>query len=514
MSALETTRESPEFSQLRGHLLDRHWRLNNLYRIRDENGAEVPYRMNPAQAEFDRDCWFRNAIPKARRLGFSTHIGICMLDRMLFNPNTLCGIIDLTLDDAEKKMRTMQFAYRNLPTAIRYAMPLAKPTNQSEMTLANGSAVSVGTSHRGGNLHWLHVSEYGKISVQSPDLAREIRNGAFPSVPQGFRIDCESTAHGTSGEFADMCGKARKSRDEGRKLTALDFRLHFAGWWMKPEYRLEPTATVITPELLEYFAGVEAAIARALDPRQRSWYAFQLGTYGPDDMREEYPSTVDELFFNSMKGAYFRDEISTARREGRIGQPLPHDPTRVVNTFWDIGEDGTAIWFHQTDGYRHRFIDYWELIGSGNLQAAARVLDEKRDKRGFRYGKHLGPHDLNNRDWAHHSNTRKQTALDLGILFTVVPKVQYKDDSIAAARRMLGMSAFDAVHCKVGVEHIENYRRQWNKTLGVFMADPVHNEDSHGADALQQGAMGFMPERESTRHRRRDRPEGVTQWGA
>jgi hypothetical protein len=30
---------------------------------------------------------------------------------------------------------------------------------------------------------------------------------------------------------------------------------------------------------------------------------------------------------------------------------LPYDPSRLVNTFWDIGmDDENCIWFHQTDG--------------------------------------------------------------------------------------------------------------------------------------------------------------------
>ena len=47
------------------------------------------------------------------------------------------------------------------------------------------------------------------------------------------------------------------------------------------------------------------------------------------------------------------------RQHKRIGGPVPFDPYRPVNTFWDIGmDDETAIWFHQTDGVRERLIDF------------------------------------------------------------------------------------------------------------------------------------------------------------
>jgi hypothetical protein len=52
--------------------------------------------------------------------------------------------------------------------------------------------------------------------------------------------------------------------------------------------------------------------------------------------------------------------MSRARQDKQIGQPVPFDRYRPVNTFWDIGmddetSDETTIWFHQTDGVRHRF---------------------------------------------------------------------------------------------------------------------------------------------------------------
>jgi hypothetical protein len=51
--------------------------------------------------------------------------------------------------------------------------------------------------------------------------------------------------------------------------------------------------------------------------------------------------------------------MSRARQHKSIGGPVPFDPYRPVNTFWDIGmDDETAIWFHQTDGVRERLIDF------------------------------------------------------------------------------------------------------------------------------------------------------------
>jgi hypothetical protein len=81
--------------------------------------------------------------------------------------------------------------------------------------------------------------------------------------------------------------------------------------------------------------------------------------HGPDDMKSEYPSCIEECFHNSLQGSYFKTELTKARMDKRIGLPMPYDPSRPVNTFWDIGmDDENCIWFHQTDGVRHRMIDF------------------------------------------------------------------------------------------------------------------------------------------------------------
>ena len=79
-----------------------------------------------------------------------------------------------------------------------------------------------------------------------------------------------------------------------------------------------------------------------------------------------------------------------------------------------------AIWFHQTDGTRHRIIDYYENVGEGIQRYATKVHEIGR-RRGFTFGKHYGPHDIGHRSWANDARTRKDIASDLGIEFEVVP---------------------------------------------------------------------------------------------
>lgn len=514
-SDLTKSKSSPEYKRLKTLLSDQEWRLDNLYWIKDQNGNAIRFVRNPAQRAYYAQRHFRDLITKARQLGYSTLIEMLMLDTCVFVKNTRAGIIDNKLPDAEKKLEIIKFAYHRLPLQLRQAVTLLKE-NSEALTFSNGSTIEIGTSARGGTFQFLHISEYGKTSVDSPDVAREIKVGAIPAVHARNVLAIESTAHGTAGEFHDMVQRAAAQQKEARPLTDLDFKLHFFGWWVKPEYRVPNHLVQITEELRRYFAELAPVLLAKgvrLDADQQAWYAQQYADLGPDDCRQEYPSTFLECFYNSLAGAYFKAELSKARAEGRIGQIVPHDPTRRVNTFWDIGEDGTAIIFHQTDGLRHRFIDYYEEEG-GSLQSAAGVIEDKRITRKFVYDKHYGPHDLANKDWGHNAQSRKDVALGLGIKFDVVPRVLVKADSIEAARRMLTLSWFDVTHCTLLVERLDNYRKKWNKSLGQFSAEPEHKKPSHPADALQQGAMGLAPDRIPRESRHRPAERKTSSWGA
>lgn len=498
---VEDIRRLPEYQALKKKLGDREWRLDNLYFIRDEEGDKLKFVRNEAQRAFFGEMTLRNLLPKARKLGFSTFIGILICDTCVFRSGTVAGIVDRTLDDATDKLAIIRYAYENMPRAIREENPLVANTTEF-LKWRNGSSVSVGTSYRGGTPSLLHISEYGKISVDKPDVAREIRNGAIKAVPATGCIWIESTAHGTQGEFRDYVHRAQAH--VGPK-TVLDYNLQFFGWWIKKEYRLPHNLVVVQASTKKYLDEVEKKIGRRIDANQRAWYQKTLEELGPDDIKEEFPSTVDELFFVSLEGAFWREEIGRARRDERIGLKVPFDPSRPVNTFWDIGEDTTAIWFHQTDGVRHRLIDYYEEEG-GSLQKCAGVLEDKRRDRGFVYSKHYGPHDLDQRVWSQDAKTRKATAIGFGIEFTVVDRIEVKADSIEAGRRMINMSWFDDEHCRLGVSRLENYSKKWNKAMGQWDSDPKHDINSHAADSWQQGAMGLQPERVSRGDRRgRDR---------
>lgn len=469
------------------------WRIDNLYWIQDEQGKELRFVRNEAQRRWWNERWYLNVILKARQLGFSTEIALEILDECLFIPNFTAGIIDYSVDDAKKKLDKIKFAYARLRSDLRSKVTLIK-SNTENLEFSNGSRIEVGTSHRGGTLQHLHVSEYGKISATRPDKAKEIKTGGFGTVHVRQRIDVESTAEGIGGEFHDMVGRADALKKENRPLSELDFKLHFFAWWQHPGYRLDPKTVRIPVELEDYFADLVNVRGIKIDDAQRAWYSAKRYQIGPDNMLREYPSFPEEAFKSSIEGAYFKRQMSQARIDGRIGR-VPHDDTRVVNTFWDIGNDATVIWFHQTDGVRHRLIDYYENSDE-SIAHYVHELADRKEKVGYHYGKHYGPHDLIVTDWGGSGKTRFKMAEELGLKFTVIPRVDDKDDAIDAARRMLNMCWFDEKYCARGIECLDNYRKKWNEQLATWSREPLHNWASHGADSFMSGAMGYRPEKD------------------
>ena len=479
---------------------DREWRLDHLYYVQDEQGTKTLYQRRRAQRAYCENQWVLDIIAKARQLGFSTEIAIELTDFCLFNRDKSTGIIDFKLEDAKKKLAKIRYAYVNLPDWLRDEIPLLKD-NEDELKWANGSSCVVGVTHRGGTLQFLHISEFGKTAAEKPEVAMEIVTGALNTVAPGQIIKVESTSHGTNGLFYDMVERAKKKLAEGSPLTVMDYKLHFYGWMYRDDYRVQRSHVVITHEVQTYFAELKKKYGIEVDGDQMAWYQQKVTLLGWDKMKEEFPSHIDECFFNSLEGSFFKKELSRARMDKRIGYPVPFDSTRRVHTCWDKGmnekSDRNCIWWFQHDGVRFRWIDYYEN-GGENIAHYAGIVEEKRLARGFIYGTHYGPHDLKQRVWGTTSpspKTMEEIAKEVGIKFQIVDRVDDKEVSIEAARRAINVSYFCSEYTDRGVSGLDSYQKTWNKILAQWTNVPLHNWASNPADALQCGAMGVIPDK-------------------
>jgi hypothetical protein len=193
----------------------------------------------------------------------------------------------------------------------------------------------------------------------------------------------------------------------------------------------------------------------------------------------------------AIKGAFYAKQLAQARLDGRITR-VPHDPQLRVDTDWDLGiADHMAIWFSQSlRSGEVRLIDYYEASGEG-LPHYIQVLQERARERGYTYGEHWAPPDINVREMGT-GKTRKATAASLGLNFRVTPGIGLSD-GIDATRLFLARCWFDAERCAPGLEALTQYRKKWNERLKQFEGTPEHDWASHGADAFRYLAVRYKP---------------------
>lgn len=217
-----------------------------------------------------------------------------------------------------------------------------------------------------------------------------------------------------------------------------------------------------------------------------------------EEIQEERDAGMDEgliqqefycSFSASTPGAYFAKEMSAADEQGRIcGVPI--ETGIPVDTYWDLGiDDSTSIWFVQVTGREIRIVNHYENAGEG-LSHYARILKEFADTHNIVYGCHVLPHDGKNRQLQTGKSTR-DFLYDLGIKCDIAPRPRVKEDAIEAARQMIPRCWFDSKRCAQGIESLRQYRKEWDEINQVYKPRPLHDKNSHAADAFQTLALGF-----------------------
>ena len=480
---------------------DPMWRIcsGQIYKIMvkapdGEDNSVVPFVPNKAQRRLMSRLWHRNIIIKARQLGFTTLVAILWLDHALFNADQRCVIVAQDKDTAIEIFRDkVKLAYERLP-AFMLAMFPVKSDNTREIHFGhNNSAVRVSTSARGGTPHRLHISEYGKICAKYPEKAKEVMTGSLPAVPLDGICIIESTAEGAEGDFYDKTKRAIAQAQAGTKVTQKDFRLHFYAWWQEPGYRLDADV-VMTDKDREYFDIVEAQTGTILTREQRNWYvATRDSEFGgdPEKMWQEYPSTILEPFQVSTEGTYYAVQLAAMRKEGRLCR-VPHVVGVPVNTFWDIGNsDGTAVWFHQRIGFEDRFINFIEGWGESYS-----YYIKQMQAMGYVWGTHYLPHDAAHKRQQGHkvaSPEDELRGLGIGGDWTIVPVVDEVIHGIQKTRDCFGSYFFDEEKCALGIAHLGNYKKTWDKARGAWKIHTPSKIDGHSeaADAIRQHAQGY-----------------------
>lgn len=179
----------------------------------------------------------------------------------------------------------------------------------------------------------------------------------------------------------------------------------------------------------------------------------------------------------AVEGAIFATELQAAQATGRICD-VSYDPTKPVNTVWDLGlSDSTAIWFVQMDGREYRLVDFYQASG----QKIAHYIKVLRDKP-YAYDKTWVPHDAANEVQSADSSILKQIRSH-NLRAQVVPKLS-KRQRIEAGRAIFPRCWFDKTRCADGLQSLRHFRYDLKQDGQSLSKEPVHNWASHASDAF------------------------------
>ena len=309
-------------------LVDREWRLDNLYKVINEAGEIVQFKLRPAQKKLLREMHYKNIILKARQLGFTTFICIFLLDYALFNRNKQIGIIGPTQNDTSVIFRKIKVAWESFPDPIKKFLGLSTlGDSKVEYEFTNGSIMRIATSLRSGTYQAVLITEFGKICSRFPDKAEEIITGTLPAVPANGLIFIESTAEGEDGPYYDMVQDAMEAKKMQRVLTTKEYKFFFFPWYDNPADVVAGDVP-ISSEVNEYLNKVERITMKTLTKEQRNWYYLE-GKIQKFKMKQEHPSTPDEAFLTSGN-KLFEGQMIDTHRELYVADPIAIEGDFVI----------------------------------------------------------------------------------------------------------------------------------------------------------------------------------------
>lgn len=229
-----------------------------------------------------------------------------------------------------------------------------------------------------------------------------------------------------------------------------------------------------------------SAIVRKVNWRDNPWFPKvlleELETLKNRD-EDAYLNVWEGHCRITLHGAIYAAELRQATLDKRITR-VPYDESQPVYTAWDLGyADCTSIWFIQKVGFEYHLIDFYQ----NRLQKLAHYLKVLQD-RGYVYGAHYLPHDADNEGLG--ADSIAKTMKGMGHKTVVVPRVQEKSLGLKAAREIFARCWFDEQKCSDGLQALRHYKYDVDEH-GQWSKHPLHDENSHAADAFEQFARSI-----------------------
>lgn len=206
--------------------------------------------------------------------------------------------------------------------------------------------------------------------------------------------------------------------------------------------------------------------------------------------------------YDSVDGQVYEHEIKAMEAEKRHCS-VAFDPVLDVYTFWDIGiSDNAVILFVQYCGKEIRIIDMIEDNNKG-LQEYIAILKKYETDKGYRYAKHLLPHDGAAREKFSGKSILEQFEAYYANV-ECLPRLTIADGLMATKKMFANLWIDNKIEL---LEHLRKYRREFNERLEQY-GDPIHNIHSHAADAVRYVSYFDAPTKKSVSIRPKPRFTG------
>ena len=317
----------------------------------------------------------------------------------------------------------------------------------------------------------------------------------------GGRISFTGLKHNTkeslkSHEGVDICWV-----EEADKVSASSWKI------LKPTIRKEGSQIWISynPELEEDTTHQEFvinppgnSIVVKVGWRDNPWFPavleeerLELKSRNIDEYLHVWEGNCREI----LDGAIYAEELRRAKEEEQITS-VPVDQSKPIDVFFDLGwAECTSIWFVQTVGKEIRVVDLYQNQ-LHKIQHYVQVIQNK----GYVYGVVYLPHDAASGQLS--GKNVEQTFRGLGFKVKIVERLKVAP-GIQAARTIFPSIWFDASRCADGLQALRKYRYDVDPDTGKFSKEPLHDENSHAADAFRYLAVGYQPPKKKpiTHHR-------------
>lgn len=347
-----------------GQIRDMHWRLNNLYIVKDiVTGRPRTFKMTEDHEKIYRDMYVdgetsRLIVIKSRQVFMTTYSILQMMDNCMHQRHVKCLVSNWSEDEAKLTVQEKaHYIARNTPWVDRAGPEL---TNHGVYFPRTESEILVSVTGRGQKSDNTLITEFAKTSSLYPDKAEEVMDGML-SGSEYARIIIESTGKGTTGIFPDMVRRAYEDWKAGNPLNRLKWKLRFIAWWNKALNRLPLDHSAVPPDIDAYLDAAELEIEQALDRDQRNWYANWLENSCNGDwrrMKQEYPTTLGEALAADLSAYVIREYVEHMYATERVGD-FPYRQNEPVVCFWDFGfSDSTVCLFVQ----KSEDSGYYEII--------------------------------------------------------------------------------------------------------------------------------------------------------